>query len=549
MTTAGTPEPTTVSEPLIDSVWLRSIFRPLMVVALVTCLGAGFVGVAQAIDPGWGRGLVIPFLALVAAQSAYTTLWLAAPQRRLRRGARVRLGELLLALIIARVLAFAIVGAWPDRAQLSTWLRHPLSFLDGTSVFLGFLTVLVWSEGALMMSILEQMSLKPDELFDKTTVGWAPDWNEVRARHPSRAQLSRDFSSHWLWGGLALALCAGISRVELMPASGRLFGISQLGLSPLFQIALVVYFLGGLLLLSQGRLAVLRARWRYEGTPADPEVTRRWGRIGIGLIGLIGLIAALLPFGSSFMLAQLLMLVLNFVMQVMYILLILIMSLFGALLSLLGLNQEDIPSRPREAPPELTEVMRQGAPLPDWIGGALVWIIMICIVAYSLIAYLGGRGVRLNWSQLRRLWQWVQQWLRGWHRRAQAVGQRLRAALASRRAEEAAGSSPWGFLSLRRLDPRGQIRYFYLATARRAADRGVPRQPAETPREYEYDLESEWPEIERDLAALTESFIHARYSAHDLRPEDARSAQELWRRIKAALRARDRAARGPDSRL
>ncbi|NOZ30167.1 MAG: DUF4129 domain-containing protein [Chloroflexi bacterium] len=533
-----------------DSLWLRGILRPLMVALLATCLAIGFIAVAQAAIPGWGRGAVLPFLSLVALEAVYTTLWLAASERRDRRTFRFRFGEICLLLIAARLLTFYVKGQWPTATLLSQWLRSPLSFFDGTSFFLGILTLIVWGQSTAMMGALERMSLKPDELVVRPLSARDLDWNEIRARHPSRSMLLREFSTYWLWGGVLLALCAGLSRVELKPAVGQLIGIRHLGITPMLQGALVIYFLGGLLLISQGRLAVLRARWRYEGTDTDPELVRRWGRLGIGMLALVGLLAALLPFGSSFTMARILAAVINFMMQISYAALLLFFALFAWLLGLLGLGSEQAPAAEAlRPPPEPPDIATSSLHLPDWLGGALVWLLMAVIIGYSVVAYLGGRGIRLDSRWLRRLWHWWRAWWQTWRGRTRRLGQRVRSMIALTLASVGGGGVPrWRFLSLRKLGPRERVRYFYLSTVRRASERGVPRQPSETPHEYEVDLTAHWPEIEQDLTSLTEAFVDARYSAHPLQPEDARRVQEIWRRVKAALRQRDR-EEGQDSKL
>jgi len=100
--------------------------------------------------------------------------------------------------------------------------------------------------------------------------------------------------------------------------------------------------------------------------------------------------------------------------------------------------------------------------------------------------------------------------------------------------------APGSFLSLRRLPPRELIRYFYLSTLRRAAQAGQPRRPAQTPYEYEADLNRALPELEPDLSGLTGAFITARYSPQPMQPEEAQAAKSFWQRIKEALRRRAR---------
>jgi len=88
------------------------------------------------------------------------------------------------------------------------------------------------------------------------------------------------------------------------------------------------------------------------------------------------------------------------------------------------------------------------------------------------------------------------------------------------------------------LPPRERIRYFYLRTVRRAAERGLARPVHETPLEFAGDLEVSWPDAGEDVRELTAAFLAARYTARDLSLADARTAQPVWRRIMRAFRER-----------
>ncbi|HRI57781.1 MAG TPA: DUF4129 domain-containing protein, partial [Anaerolineae bacterium] len=111
------------------------------------------------------------------------------------------------------------------------------------------------------------------------------------------------------------------------------------------------------------------------------------------------------------------------------------------------------------------------------------------------------------------------------------------------------GRAPWRFIRLAGLPPRAQVRYFYLSTLRRAADQGIARRPAQTPREFVEDLERTWPESELDVQSLTEAFISARYDAAEISSDEARQVKSVWERIKRALRGKGKREEGASNEL
>jgi hypothetical protein len=71
---------------------------------------------------------------------------------------------------------------------------------------------------------------------------------------------------------------------------------------------------------------------------------------------------------------------------------------------------------------------------------------------------------------------------------------------------------------------------------RRGGERGYTRGLTQTPYEYARALESQVPEIDQDVDSITEEFIEARYSRHDIPPEHVGLVRRYWERIKRALR-------------
>jgi hypothetical protein len=193
----------------------------------------------------------------------------------------------------------------------------------------------------------------------------------------------------------------------------------------------------------------------------------------------------------------------------------------------------------QQPPPQLpTQAeMASRVQLPDWLGGAALWIVLGLVGGYLLLNYLRAHGL-LKGSFLERL-TFLRYW---WHARRAALGEGVQAGVAALRARLRRGRVG-GLLPARRprinpnrLPAREKVRYFYLAAVERAHERGQERPPHKTPLEFEDDLEAAWPDAEGDMRALTEAFVDARYTSHDIAPDQASSIQLVWRRVMATLR-------------
>jgi hypothetical protein len=93
-----------------------------------------------------------------------------------------------------------------------------------------------------------------------------------------------------------------------------------------------------------------------------------------------------------------------------------------------------------------------------------------------------------------------------------------------------------GWISIRALDSRQRIIFFYLSLIRRGGERGLPRKLSQTPYEYAATLEKTLPESNADIDSLTDEFIKARYSRQPIQDEEATFVRRLWGRISKAFR-------------
>jgi hypothetical protein len=169
------------------------------------------------------------------------------------------------------------------------------------------------------------------------------------------------------------------------------------------------------------------------------------------------------------------------------------------------------------------------------------WAVALGMVFYVVRSYLrdhpellealGGLGpVRA----LRRLWTALWHWLGRW---VETVSEHLTSGLSLRLAGRKSLEERLPFFRLGALSSRERVLYYYLSILQRAGQQGLPRQPDQTPYEYNATLESSLPQAQQEMGLLTQAFVEARYSRRAIEPDYVRYVRANWQRVKAALQA------------
>jgi hypothetical protein len=200
-------------------------------------------------------------------------------------------------------------------------------------------------------------------------------------------------------------------------------------------------------------------------------------------------------------------------------------------------------------PPELTMPRPAIVPLTSsavWelIRSILLWGSLAGIIVYAFIHFVRQhenilaalRKARItNWLIL--AWQWLYRnvdqtraslshaLVKGW----QNIVERLEGKQILPRP---------GWMSLRALDPRRQIYFFYLAMIRRADEQGLTRNPSQTPVEYAVRLGNALPSASEDIDSITDAFVQARYSRREVDSGQVKSVKAIWGRIRSALKSK-----------
>ena len=510
--------------------WVGLLFRPLVIGLMFGCVALSLVEFVRLLVPTWSGTYLIAACVLAALDANYsyrlirarTSVSLATPKKPLLgRGEvlRFRAVELTMLFLLLKVGRYIGTPWVAVAAEIRTWPRDPFRILDLETTVAFLLVLLSWWAATQTVRDLERLGEPPGR----------------RAFYvPPMERLSERF----FWGGVVLLIAAGMTRIGI----AHLLDLDRPSV-PGLVLNVLVYFLLGLVMLGQVQFATLRKRWQAQEIRVADELAGRWLRYSLIFIGLAALVAFFLPTGYTFGLMD----VIGFALGLMVEIISAIAALFFLILMLplawlLSKLMEEVPlPRARLQPLQVPQQMAGGG-TTDWVEmlrSFFFWIVILGMVFYVVRSYLRDHPELLQalamlrpFRVLRRLWAALWQQLDEW---VEAVSEHLPRGWPLLRREPAQGR--FRFFRLRAASPREQILYYYLSILRRAAQRGFPRRPAQTPYEYHADLEPQLPEAHLEMALLTQAFVEARYSQHPIAPEQARRVRADWQRVKAALRA------------
>jgi hypothetical protein len=538
------------SESTVDASYRQGVHaRPFLITSIVVALFFGPLLVLSLIWPEQPWKLLLPFFVIVAIESALTSRWLNKPGRSLS-AIKIHGAELIIFVVLLRFYTWLITSSFPDRSDFYEILRHPEAILDPFFVLASFLTLLILLRTSGLTDLFSRLSLDRSELARRKRSSRSDSLGDEYAPPlVDRQSLLQRYYREWAVGGAILILCAGISTFDLVQMESSDSGIhslrslSKIGLQPGMLIALLVYFLGGFLLASEGRLAMLSARWTYEGVEIEKRIFDSWRRYSLILLFLIAFSAMFIPISSTVdvsgvfqaigWIALLLISLFVFVLSALYYLLSLgfLRPTSGEPISPLDLDDivPDIPQL-NSPPSNIIEILL----------GSAVWIIILAAIVLAVIYLVRNRDIRLRRGSFAHWWRRFKGWLRNQWRRLfkqiQLVGDEILSTLTAVNRPTVTTPFVWPLIRLRSLSPRDRIRYYYLSTVKRARDRGVERLEGETPSEYLSDLKENWPGVSKEAGELTEAFIKARYSGQSIAEADVETVKPYWKRLRDTIR-------------
>jgi hypothetical protein len=505
------------------------IISYIAVIGMVVCLAIALLPLLQ-----WalaGEAHFIPLMAFLIALEcivSFRVLRLLAREQQDRTW--FRLSEIIILALAIKLFIELRHGLAYFMANVSLWQSNFFeSFFSGEYFITLLVMALLWGLAWWYGSDLTEM--ETDEYILSAASAEAVPSNR-RGLHQNL--IGRVLAIGWL-----IVILTVLGQYEIIPGAAR----------PNFT-NVIAYFIFGLLLLSQTNFAAWRAAWGYQRATITGNLARRWFAYSLGFLAVIVVIALLLPtqyayslFPTLSYLLFLLIAVVQFVIALLSLPIFYLLGLLGSLFREENVPVEALPP-PTFVPPDPTTAMpTTPSPWLDLLKSVAFWAVFILIVVLALAQY--ARQNEQVGGFLRRVFRWkwamkAMEWLRetfGGVR--QNVANLVKAGLDRlRTARPGVSVENWRYLNPRRLSTRQRVLFYYLALVRRAGETGAPRQPAQTPGEYASQLTAAHPEAAADLAALTETFIEARYTQHPVSDEQAGLVKRLWEQLRRLLRRR-----------
>lgn len=517
-----------------DESWLGSLLRPLLILVLVLCINIALSILLEQYAQGLGAGVrwAILGLGVVAAVIGVTsTTWLAHPNQRLRRTAGYRIAEIVLILLLARAVLWVAQGSLPSLDAFM--LRPDEVFLDGPYLLTLVALLFTWFAAIDFTDDLAQLALQPDELHVAQTARGGL-FDSSRPVQGDRRAILRRIVARWVGWGIVLIFIASALRMGV--TRDRFWTLAHQDVHPLVIGVIIIYFLCGLLLLSQGQLSVLRARWTIDGLPTSGSILRNWPIYTAVVLLVTAFVALFLPLGDTLLVSRVLGAVLDAIYYVVTLIFQLISLVLILLFSLLPRSQSLPPPQPEPpavatAPP--TPPMLE---IPPWFGGALFWTTILFILALAAYFYFTDRETNMRWlrkllDMLHGRWQQLRLGWRAWRRSLQLRdADKLGTAIAG-----SPGERRWWPLRWGGLNPEQRVRYLYFQLLNRAAEYDKGRGESETPAAYAPRLSEAVGAQEEDRAAieaLTQAFVQVRYAGQGAQQEQVSWLAQLWDRLR-----------------
>jgi Domain of unknown function (DUF4129) len=512
--------------------WNKRVFivtSSLLVALMMACVMIAVLQLFRRINAGW-QVTYLPWVGFfISLEAIYTTHLSNKISYFSEDRVKMRVAELIVILVIVKLLLFFIYSPMSLWFDLQAWKSFIIDFFNKSYLMAIGFTVFLWF-------MASQFGV---ELYEIGRDDYAKRQEVAYYFSEDRAIARRKLVNRILALGAIMVTIAAVVGMDMHFIWGDRALISGT------YINLLLYFVIAFALFSLTQFAILGATWRQENTPVQRNVASRWVATSlVFLLGLAGLVW-FLPTRYSLGLLSVLSLIFSYLGSIVFFLWNLFGFLFASLFRLLGHSEDQVqpPSDNFELPNLQTPPIIPVQPFPwvEALKSILFWSVLISVIGFALHQYLQQN--QELWKTIRRLplVSWLANLFKGlshWFNRTwrsvvsgvEAVRKRLIPAQTNEEIPES-----WQFIRVHSLTPRQQVLFYFQALLRKAEQRGIRRQKAQTPYEYTQTLEASMPEVQTNLEPFADTFVEARYSLHPVTNEQASQAHQWWQSIRKVI--------------
>jgi len=498
---------------------------------MIICFAAILIQFLGWADPSLdGRGMLLA--CALASLEAFFSFWLLGQLSSARSQIFMYRGtEVLILLIILKFFTELRAGPASFWNNFLLWpVDFPLNLLTWHYLLTVLAVLAAWQAGTLFATDLALLGADEDDFLDE------------RLKNTTIREL---IQRRFLRLGLLVVVLAAIPTQSVL-------GLPLPVVSNTVPAG-IAYFVLGIILLSLTRYITLENTWVQEKLKIPVQIPRRWfAYSGLILVILIFLIIWLpTNYGLGFFAAM--MNILRVLYQVGVDFFFLIQLVIALISHLLGRT----PTLPQGQVPQLT--MPTPQPLPqakaspinwDMVKSVLLWGSLIFLAIIALRQYISfNQDLSEELRRFRPLRWLVNAWQRfiaGFRKANRSIGTFVQNSLQRLRRgtpEAVRTDGEWDYVNPRRLSSRQKVLFYYFALVRRAREAGLPRQETQTPYEYARALAPHLAEEKSGVDSMTEAFIEARYTRHDIPAKAARQTESIWETLRKVLKNVRKAAR------
>ena len=514
-----------------------------LVFLMMACFAMTMGILIQNAIPGWSSDIIAGITLFMVIDRLYTYKRMKSLIPFRREWALTLGAQWVVVVLFTKTLLSFANGPNSLMSDISSFTRgHLANLFNLEFVVTLLLAFLVWYVSGHFLKLLDEIGLDQKPALHEAST---PVQNDILPAHQRLVNLT-------LQVGIGLVIMTVVTRVNLNAMFNKLDG-SFTGLSRFSgaETGVLFYFIFGFALFCLSRLISLQTRWNQEHIPvASDNLARQWGMYSAIFLLILIVVVGFLSSGNNLGLFSLLGILFDFLIRTLFFIGQLIFFLLSLIFSipfrLLGLNtpfRYVLPPTPTPLPPDpLAEsALPTNNPILALIRSILLWGALLVIIGFSVARFVkehGGFQATFRKIPIANWLFFVWQWLSNNADKARRTLSRAIAdawqSIVSRSEGKRLFPRP-NWISLRSLEPRRQIYFFYLAMIRRGGEQGVERKPSQTPSEYAVTLESALPSVSEDVHSITEAFVEARYSPRKINSKEANLVKTAWKRVRRAL--------------